>query len=162
MPSTAWQLPAASGPSGPNAAASTDCPDRSRSRSISIVPPSWSAAILSRSAGPAFPVAVPGCPNATAGTAQIRSSSGSSGATARTVTPAGSAGSAGAADSADSTISGWVCTSRPASAAAEAISGAVCSIHSKDSGMISSRCRARTARMSAAVIRGLAPCLGRA
>jgi hypothetical protein len=38
-PSTAWQLPAASGPSGPNAAASTDCPDRNRSRSISIVPP---------------------------------------------------------------------------------------------------------------------------
>ena len=58
--STAWQLPAASGPSGPNAAASTDCPDRSRSRSIAIVPPSWSAAILSRSAGPASPTLVPG------------------------------------------------------------------------------------------------------
>ena len=39
-PSTAWQLPAASGPSGPNAATSTECPDRSRSRSIAIVPPS--------------------------------------------------------------------------------------------------------------------------
>src|SRR6516165_7784791 len=91
-PSTAWQLPAASGPSGPNAAASTEWPDLSRSRSISIVPPSWSAAILSRSAGPAFPAAVPGCPNATAGTAQIRSSSGSSGATTRTVTSAGRGG----------------------------------------------------------------------
>src|SRR5947208_2508493 len=51
-PFTAWQLPAASGPSGPNAAARTECPERSRSRSISIVPPSWSAAILSRSTGP--------------------------------------------------------------------------------------------------------------
>ena len=37
----------------------------------------------------AFPAAVPGCPNATVGTAQIRSSSGSSGATTRTVTSAG-------------------------------------------------------------------------
>ena len=53
-------------------------------------------------------------------------------------------------------------TSRPASAAAAAISGAVCSIHSKDSGMISSRCRARTARMSAAVTGGREPRLGRA
>ena len=69
---------------------------------------------------------------------------------------------ASAAGAADSIISGCGCTSRPASAAATAISGAVCSIHSKDSGMISSRCRARTTRMSAAVIRGLAPGRGRA
>ena len=73
-----------------------------------------------------------------------------------------SAGRGGACGGADSIISGCLWTSRPASAAAAAISGAACSIHSKDSGMISSRCRARTARMSATVMRGLAPCLGRA
>src|SRR6266568_911974 len=112
-PSPAWQLPAASGPSGPNAAASTECPDRSRSRSIAIVPPSWSAAILSRSAAPAAPAAVPGWPNATAGTAQIRSSSASSGAMTRTVV---AGGSAGAAPGADSTMSGCAWTSSPAAA----------------------------------------------
>ena len=57
-------------------------------------------------------------------------------------------------------MSGCVWTSRPAAAAAAAISGATCSIHSKDSGMISSRCRARTARTSAAVTGGLVPRLG--
>src|SRR3984957_4281222 len=94
-PSTAWQLPAATGPSGPKAAASTDCPDRSRSRRIAIVPPSWSAAILSRSAVPASPTSVPGWPKATVGTAQIRSSSESSGATTRTLKPAGTGGAGG-------------------------------------------------------------------
>ena len=102
---------------------------------------------------------VPGCPNATAGTAQIRSSSGSSGATTRTVTLGGRGGACGGVVS---TISGCVWTSRPAPAAAAAISGAVCSIHSKDSGMISSRCRARMARTSATVMRDRAPRLGRA
>ena len=77
----------------------------------------------------------------------------------RTVTPGGSGGTCtGPA----SIMSGCAWTSRPASAAAAAISGAVCSIHSNDSGMTSSRCRARTARMSAAVTGGREPRLGRA
>ena len=71
-------------------------------------------------------------------------------------------GIAGACGGEDSTISGCRWTSSPASAAAAAISGATCSIHSNDSGMISSRCRARTARMSAAVTGGRGPRLGRA
>ena len=44
---------------------------------------------------------------------------------------------------------GCRCTRRPALAAAAAISGAECSIHSNDSGSFSSRCLARTARTSA-------------
>ena len=77
----------------------------------------------------------------------------------RTVMPAGSCGGGVGRPS---TMSGCRWTSRAASTAAAAISGAVCSIHSKDSGMISSRWRARTVRMSAAVTGGLLPSFGRA
>ncbi|HXL91380.1 MAG TPA: hypothetical protein VN969_20740 [Streptosporangiaceae bacterium] len=61
-----------------------------------------------------------------------------------------------------STSSGCACTSRPPSAAAAAMSGAACSIHSNDSGMISSRWRALTFRIAAAVTGTSAARRGRA
>ena len=109
--------------------------------------------------GAGRPTAVPGCPNATVGTAQIRSSSGSSGETMRTVMP-GSVTGAGV--SALSTISGCARAASPPPGAAAVIPGVASSIHSKDSGISSSRCRARTARMSSAVTVPAAPRRGRA
>ena len=60
------------------------------------------------------------------------------------------------------TSSGCASTARPAAAAAAAMSGAVRSNHSNDSGMSSSRCLARTARTSAAVAGARWPVRGRA
>jgi hypothetical protein len=152
-----WQLPAASGPSSSNAAASTECPAASVSRIREMPAWSLSAASLSRSAGPAGPTPVPGCAKATSGTATMRARSGSSQGTVRTVAPAGSCVRPGRVSR---IISGWAVTSSPAPAAASVRSGATCAIHSKDSGMPSSRWRARTLRTSATVIRARAPRFG--
>ncbi len=124
-----------------------------------MVAASWLAAILSRTVTPASPMAVPGWANATPGTAHARMRSGSSGLTIRTLI---SSGTRGAGASEPSASSGCACTARPASVAADSISGAVRLIHSKDSGISSSRCLARTARTSAAVTGRRAPRRGRA